>query len=176
MKTLTIPRRRSWGWSAGSSSRSYSWGRVTSTSILRDKVEIRRITKENYTARRWMIQCLNESIFDPIWENVIWLIINNLATYAALSKLFGIYRWGEVEAPGVASRGIFPVHKTFARLSDPRPCNTLIQFLHYNIPKRICILKTQIPNLTWLHESHVQYLVHLGRKYNEENQTKTLLF
>ena len=91
-------------------------------------------------------------LWSYLWENVIWLIINNVATYAALSKLFGIYRWGEVETPGVACWGIFPIHKTFTRLSYPRSCNTLIQFsARTTFPTEYAFWKLKFPKRPLAH-------------------------
>lgn len=40
-------------------------------------------------------------------------------TYTAFSKLLGVDGRGEVEAPGVASGGVLPVHETLRSLANP---------------------------------------------------------
>ena len=57
-----------------------------------------------------------------------------LAKITAFSKLFGIDRWGEIEAPGVVPPVILPVNKTFGSLPDSR---------------------------TWMTQNHVEDLFHL---------------
>lgn len=63
----------------------------------------------------------------------------NLKTYATFFKLFGIDWRSEIESPGIARHRIFPVNKTFRRLTDS--CTWKYVVIVDKVSNEICFIR-----------------------------------